>query len=87
MKCRIANCPGEYAPRARPVVVGRGEQLRVIEGVPTQVCDYCGDTYYTLETMRRLEALRETTAPPQRLVPVYDFATAEVAVAAEVAVP
>jgi len=46
----------------------------VVEHIPAEVCDVCGDVLFTPETIERLEALRQTTAPPAGTVPLYEFA-------------
>ena len=90
MNCTIRGCPGEYEARERVEVVRAGREDRdfiVVERVPAEVCTVCGDVLFTPETVERLQALRRTHPPTSRTVPLYDFATAEAAVAAEVAVP
>ncbi|MGD0114010.1 MAG: YgiT-type zinc finger protein [Armatimonadota bacterium] len=46
----------------------------VIDHVPAEVCDVCGDVLLAPETVRRIEALLKATPPPSRNVPLYDFA-------------
>lgn len=72
MACTISDCPGACRSHAPGL---------------TEVCAWGGDTPFTLATIKRLEALRKTTALPARLVPRYDFAAGEAVVEAEVAVP
>ncbi len=86
MRCSIADCPGEYEQREvvraageyeqREVVraVRQGERLIVIEHIPAEVCDVCGNVLFTPETIERLEALRQVSTPPTRTVPLYKFA-------------
>lgn len=40
-----------------PQVFGRGEQLLVVENVPTMVCDNCGESYFTGATLDELERI------------------------------
>lgn len=87
MSCNVQGCPGEYEDRALVLADRVGAGIIVIEGVPAQVCAVCGDELLALRTVERLQALRRTPPPPTRFAPLYDFATAEAAVAAEVAVP
>jgi hypothetical protein len=46
----------------------------VIDHGPAEVCGVCGDVLLSPETVRRLEALLETPAPPARSVPLCEFA-------------
>jgi YgiT-type zinc finger domain-containing protein len=74
MKCSIVGCPGEYKQRKVVRAVRQGDRIIVVEQIPAEVCDVCGDVLFTPETIERLEALRQTTAPPARTVPLYTFA-------------
>jgi YgiT-type zinc finger domain-containing protein len=73
MKCSIEDCSGEYEQREVVHVVHQGERIMVIDHVPAEVCAVCGDVLFTPETVRRIEALRHTTASPARTVPLYNF--------------
>jgi YgiT-type zinc finger domain-containing protein len=73
MKCTIVECPGTYETRETVVVERVQGQLMVIEHVPVEVCDVCGDVLFRPETIRHLEALRHTAAPPTRTVPLYEY--------------
>lgn len=74
MRCSIADCSGEYEQREVVRAVRQGERIIVIEHIPAEVCDVCGDVLFTPETIERLEALRQTTKAPVRMVPLYRFA-------------
>ena len=74
MTYSIPNCPGEYQQREVVRAVRQGDRIIVVEHIPAEVCDVCGDVLFTPETIEHLEALRQTTAPPVRKVPLYDFA-------------
>ncbi len=76
MKCTINNCAGEYEQREVVHTVCQGNRIIVIDHVPAEVCTICGDVLFTPETVRKIEALRQTAAPPTRTVPLYDFAEA-----------
>jgi YgiT-type zinc finger domain-containing protein len=68
------GCPGTYAA-CTTVCVDRGRgALVVIEHVPVDVCDVCGDTLFQPKTLRHREALRQTAPSPTRTVPVYAYA-------------
>jgi hypothetical protein len=51
----------------------RGEVI-VIDHVPAEVCNVCGDVLLAPETVRRIEALLKTNGRPARKVPLYEFA-------------
>ena len=77
MKCSIDGCPGEYEQREVVHTVRQGNRIIVIDHVPAEVCTVCGDILFTPETVRRIEYLRHTAAPPTRTVPLYDFTEAK----------
>ena len=74
MKCSIVDCPGEYEQREVVRAVRQGDRIIVVEHIPAEVCDVCGDVLFTPETIERLETLRKTTRPSARTVPLYKFA-------------
>lgn len=76
MRCGIASCSGEYEQREVVHTVRQGDRIIVINHVPAEVCTICGDVLFTPETVRRIEALRRTTAQPARTVPLYEFSEA-----------
>lgn len=77
MKCNIVGCPGEYEQREVIHTVRQGERIIVIDHVPAEVCPICGDVLFTPDTVRRIESIRRTAAPPTRTVPLYDFSEAK----------
>jgi YgiT-type zinc finger domain-containing protein len=77
MKCSIEGCTGEYEDRKIVHTVRQGNRIIVIDHVPAEVCTICGDVLFTPETVRHIEFLRQTTMPPMRTVPLYDFSQAK----------
>lgn len=73
MNCTIVGCPGTYESRETVIVERVQGALVVIEHVPVEVCDLCGDVLLRPETLRHLEALRHTDRPPVRTVPLYAY--------------
>jgi YgiT-type zinc finger domain-containing protein len=73
MKCNIKNCPGEYEPRTITHTVRQNGRVVVIDHVPAEVCDVCGDVLLRPETIRQLELLLKR-AQPASSAPVYEFA-------------
>jgi len=74
MKCTIQGCPGEYEARTVVHTVKQQGEVVVIDHVPAEVCNVCGDVLLAPETVRRIEALLKATPPPARNVPLYEFA-------------
>jgi hypothetical protein len=46
----------------------------VIDHVPAEVCNVCGNVLLTPETVRHIETLLKATPPPSRNMPLYEFA-------------
>ncbi|MSQ21141.1 MAG: YgiT-type zinc finger protein [Betaproteobacteria bacterium] len=71
-----ASC-GERSVQLRAVTrsFGAGKAFLVIEGIPMWSCSYCGESYFTAQTMHeveRIKALRKSVAV-DRSVPVAEF--------------
>ena len=62
MNCSIVGCPGTYEPREIVCLERVQGWLVVIEHVPVEVCDVCGDVLFRPETIRHLESLGTTNA-------------------------
>ena len=73
MKCSIKGCPSEYEPRAITHTVRRSGHVVVIDHVPAEVCNLCGDVLLRPETLRQLESLLKR-AQPASLAPLYEYA-------------
>ena len=75
MKCSFKGCPGEYEEKEIVHTVRYHDQVIVIDHVPAEVCSVCGDTLFRPETVRRIEKLlRASDQPPDRSVPLYEYA-------------
>jgi YgiT-type zinc finger domain-containing protein len=74
MKCSIEGCPGEYEERKVVHTVRYRGQVVVIDHVPAEVCSVCGDVLLRPETVRRIEALLRSAAPPASMAPLYEYA-------------
>ena len=48
----IEGCPGEYEQREVVHTVRQGDRIIVIDHVPAEVCNVCGDVLFTPETVR-----------------------------------
>ena len=73
MKCSIKNCPGEYDSREITHTVRHKGRVVVIDHVPAEVCDVCGDLLVRPETFRHLESLLKS-AQPASSAPLYEYA-------------
>jgi YgiT-type zinc finger domain-containing protein len=74
MKCTIAGCPGVYEARTVVHIVKPQGEVMVIDHVPAEVCNVCGDVLLAPDTVRRIEAMLKAPPPPSRNVPLYEFA-------------
>lgn len=74
MMCTIQGCPGEYEARQVVHTVKHHGEVIVIDHVPAEVCGVCGDVLLAPETIRRIEALLQAPPPPNRNVPLYEYA-------------
>ena len=74
-QCRISGCPGHYEEERKVYAARYKDQLFVIDHVPMLICDFCGDTLFTLETMRRLEQVRDNPPQPAGTIPLYEYAS------------
>ena len=72
-KCSIQGCAGEYEDRTITHTVRHEGELMVIDSVPAEVCDVCGDVLFAPETVRELEEILRSHTPPSRTVPVYEY--------------
>ena len=60
-------------PRAITHTVRQNGRVVVIDHVPAEVCDVCGDELLRPETVRQLESLLQR-AKPVTTAPLYEFA-------------
>lgn len=74
MNCSIVGCPGTYEPSHIIHTMRRRSEIIVVDNVPAEVCQICGDVLLTPETVRHLEALLRAPGAPARTVPLYEYA-------------
>jgi len=72
--CSIKGCPGAYEAREVTHTVRHAGDLVVIDHVPAQVCNVCGDVLLAPDTVRGIEQLLSTRDAPARTAPVYEYA-------------
>jgi HTH-type transcriptional regulator/antitoxin MqsA len=74
MNCSIGGCPGRYEQREITHTVRYRGRLVVIDHVPAEVCDTCGDVLLRPDTVREIERLLSSDGEPAATVPLYEFA-------------
>ena len=72
------HCGGTVLAQAATYRLEVDEQLVVVEHVPAQVCQQCGDRVYAADVVERLQQTIWHQRQPSRLLrtPVYDFVAA-----------
>ena len=75
MKCSILGCPGEYEPTLVHHTVRHSGRVIVIDHVPAEQCEVCGDVLLDPKTVRRIEELLSALPEPQQTAPVYEYAS------------
>lgn len=73
MKCTLQDCPGEYENLETTHVVTHRGQTVVIENVPAEICDVCGDVLFTQDTARHIERLLNDPSRPVKPVSVHEY--------------
>ena len=57
MVCDICGRAGARIRRVTETY-GKGKDLLVIENIPLVTCPYCGESYFTAETLHELERIK-----------------------------
>ena len=74
MKCTIKGCPGTYEHRRILHTVRHHRRVVVIDQVPAEVCDVCGDVLLEPETISRIEQMLRVMGQATSTAPVYEYA-------------
>lgn len=74
MMCSNVGCPGAYEPKAILHTIRHRGEVVVIDQVPAEVCNVCGDVLFSPETVRRIEGILELRGQAQGAAPIYEFA-------------
>lgn len=74
MRCTIQGCPGGYERRKVVHTVRHEGRLIVINHVPAEVCEACGDVLFEPQTVRHIEHMLESLEQPHQTVPLYEYA-------------
>jgi len=59
-------CKGKVTEQKINVDFRWGEELLVIENVPAEVCQQCGEKYFEAEVYKQMERLAKSKAKPLR---------------------
>ena len=74
MNCTLQGCTGSYEDRRILHTVRHQGEVMVIDHVPAEVCDVCGDVLLRPETAANLERMLRVVRESQRTVPIYEYA-------------
>jgi HTH-type transcriptional regulator / antitoxin MqsA len=74
MKCSIQGCSGHYQKTTITRTVRHQGRLVVIDHVPAEVCDVCGDVLLSPQAAERIERILISHSPPVTTAPVYEYA-------------
>jgi len=66
MVARCYFCRGKVSEQRIKVDFRWGEELVVIENVPAEVCQQCGEKYFDAEVYKEMERLAKSKAKPLR---------------------
>ena len=77
----VCDICGKEGARIRRVTrsYGKGENLLIIENIPLVSCPNCGESYFTAETLREIEYLKQhrQSFANKRQVAIVEFAEVE----------
>lgn len=74
MKCENTGCVGAYTRTTVSRAFEYQGRTVVVEGIPAQVCDLCGETVFEAGTLDRVRAVLNG-ARPAHTAPVYAYAS------------
>lgn len=73
MRCSIQGCLGEYEMRKISHTLRRRGLLLVVDHVPAEVCNVCGDVLLAPAAVRHIEELLSAETAPAGSVPLYEY--------------
>ena len=74
MKCSIKGCSGNYEHKVIDQTFRKNGQVVVVEGIPAEVCDICGDSLLTPETSRKIDDVLSEPKRSPLTAPLFKFA-------------
>ncbi len=77
MRARCVFCGGKLAKRRVTFAYGEAEKHLLIENVPAEVCEQCGEKTYSPDVTDKILEYANNDVKPSRTikVPVYRFAS------------
>jgi YgiT-type zinc finger domain-containing protein len=63
-------CKGKIMEQLSNVDFWWGDELKIIEGVPAQICQQCGEKYFSADVYKKMERLATESEPPVRRLSV-----------------
>ena len=75
MSCDVCTA-GQRRPQLIPYTLATADRLVLVDHVPAEVCDRCGEVTLSPNVVERLQQTVWQQAPPARFIetPVYEFA-------------
>ncbi len=73
MDCTIQGCSGKYEEQYIVHTARHNERIVVVDNVPAEVCDTCGDTLLSSIAMQRIDEILSDGSRATGVVPLYDF--------------
>jgi YgiT-type zinc finger domain-containing protein len=74
MNSTITGCSGAYDVTTLTHTVRYKGDVVVIYHVPAEVCDICGDVFFSPETLRHIEKILAAKPTPAKEVSLYEYA-------------
>ena len=74
--CHVCGNTSALPKSVSEVFMIEGERRVLVEGIPAEVCDRCGEVTFSRETTERVRRLVHSPARPRRTVPLDVFALA-----------
>lgn len=69
-------CKGKVAPKRIQHIHRWGKQVFILENVPAEVCQQCGEIYFAPDVLAGMDKIATSNTRPKTTlaVPVYSFA-------------
>ncbi|MCP4346273.1 MAG: YgiT-type zinc finger protein [Desulfobacterales bacterium] len=71
--CSIRGCEGKYEDKIISRMLTHKKEQVVLENIPAEVCDICGDTLISLNTSAAIEKILKNLNDPINTLPVYEL--------------
>ncbi len=74
-QCHVCNSTKAHAKLVSDVFIIDGKPI-LVEGIPAQVCDYCGEAVFSRETTEEVRRMVHGESHPDRSIQMEVFAFA-----------